>query len=91
MFVNSDINVPTDLPFFQTIVAFSIVLQTYASCKEALPGDLNNGEYWIQHKNMQEPIKVNCKREAENVLAVFDHDSEKRTVVKGFEKPGSYR
>eukprot|EP00795_Rhopilema_esculentum_P006998 gene6998-biopygen8424 len=59
--------------------------------KEALPGDLNNGVYWIQHKNMQEPIKVKCNRETGNVLAVFDHDSESRIVVRGFEDPGSYR
>ncbi|XP_065061543.1 neurexin-4-like [Rhopilema esculentum] len=67
------------------------VLQIYPSCKEALPGDLNNGVYWIQHKNMQEPIKVKCNREIGNVLAVFDHDSESRIVAKGFEIPGSYR
>eukprot|EP00795_Rhopilema_esculentum_P007007 gene7007-12631_t len=62
----------------------------FKSCKEALPSHLNEGEYWIQHMNMEVTVRVRCKREEGKVLAMFDHDSEAKVIVDGFEKPDYY-
>ena len=63
----------------------------FASCKEALQKQLNESEYWIQHKNMMMPIKVKCERKENEVFAVFDHDSEARIESTGHEPLGSYK
>eukprot|EP00795_Rhopilema_esculentum_P007003 gene7003-biopygen8429 len=65
--------------------------ETFGSCEEALQPGSSTSVYWIKHNNMLAPIKVRCERDQGKTFAVFDHDSEERIQVKGFETPGSYK
>ncbi|XP_065061551.1 uncharacterized protein LOC135688568 isoform X2 [Rhopilema esculentum] len=72
-------------------ISWTKVQGAYKSCKDALPLHINESEYRIKHINMFSPAIVRCKRNEGRITASFDHNSEDRIKLNGFEAPGSYR
>ncbi|XP_065061167.1 contactin-associated protein 1-like [Rhopilema esculentum] len=64
----------------------------YRSCKEAWrPGNLKEETYLIQFEGTSVPVEVRCAQQNGTMVVLFDHDSETRMNVTGFEPPGAYR
>eukprot|EP00795_Rhopilema_esculentum_P007008 gene7008-12632_t len=64
----------------------------YRSCKEAWrPGNLKEETYLIQFKGTSAPVEVRCAQQNGTMVVLFDHDSETRMNVTGYESPGAYK
>jgi hypothetical protein len=52
-----------------------------------------SGKYTIHPKELDSPVTVQCDMTSKNGIGVTEvgHDSETRTVVTGYESPGSYK
>ncbi len=71
--------------------------QTYASCSALLKKrpSTTSGWYYIHPKehSSSQSVRVFCNVTSKNGVGVtvIGHDSESRTLVKGYESPGSYK
>ena len=64
----------------------------FNSCKDTLQDYPSVGlHHWIKHPDMESAVKVKCVKESDGkIWAQFDHDSENRSYVSGFESCNSY-
>ena len=53
--------------------------------------DSEEGVFLVHSDKMGHPVEVNCMKENGSVKVVFDHDSERKISVIGYESPASYQ
>eukprot|EP00112_Aurelia_sp_Birch-Aquarium-sp1_P014972 Seg3278.1 transcript_id=Seg3278.1/GoldUCD/mRNA.D3Y31 product=Neurexin-4 protein_id=Seg3278.1/GoldUCD/D3Y31 len=67
-------------------------VESYDSCRKALElYGSKEGTYPIRRRNMEKIVTANCIKIGNKFMAVFNHDSEAKINVHGFEKAASYR
>ncbi|XP_065061013.1 neurexin-4-like [Rhopilema esculentum] len=64
----------------------------FRSCSDAMKQqNSQDGIFLVHFDKMGHPVEKNCMKENGSVYEVFDHDSEMKIFVNGYEGPASYQ